>query len=79
MDEWGHEVTNSINTYLSVLVVQEHLAAVASAAPHHGPAAAAVPPAGEELKDDSTLQLLAFSGKTKQRRVDFLDDWLLRR
>jgi hypothetical protein len=54
MDGWGHEVT-----YLSVLVVQDHLAAVASAAPHHGPAAAAVPPAGEELKDDSTLQLLA--------------------
>jgi len=83
MDGWvGSDGGYRFNTYLFVLVVQEHLATVicpaavaAAAAPHHGPVLppAAVPPAGEELKDDSTLQLLSGqsrAGKTKQRRVD---------
>jgi len=49
MDGWvGSDGGYRFNTYLFVLVVQEHLAAIicpaavaAAAAPHHGPAAAA--------------------------------------
>jgi len=76
MDGWvGSDGGYRFNTYLFVLVVQEHLATVicpaavaAAAAPHHGPVLppAAVPPAGEGLKDDSTLQLL--SGKGRRNR-----------